>query len=216
MLPLKNARISQEYGRINSAYKKGYHPGLDLVAGPNDKYAYVVSPGIILLSRQAPGKGYDPDGWGNYAIVRQDDGHDAIYAHLSRACATEGERVYPGDAIGIQGSTGNSSGAHLHFEIRKGDWQNCDDINPADYLGIKNELGPVEEKEKALEKITIRKEGEVYEGTLIDGVVYGPVRSLFESQGQEVIWNESTKTVTITTGPMEKLREIKSIVEGVR
>ncbi len=215
MIPIKNGRVSQVYGKPGK-YKKGYHTGIDLVAGINDKYIYNVAPGIVLLARETPGKGYDPDGWGNYVIVRQDNGHDVIYAHLARTCTLEGERLSPGDAVGIQGSTGNSTGAHLHFEVRKGDWKNCNDIDPTEYLGIENKKGLLKNKEVPMEKISIIKEGEKYEGYLIDGVAYGPVRALFQSQGQDVLWYSSDKRATITPGPLERLREIKRLIEGVK
>jgi len=76
-----------------------------------------------------------------------------------------------------------------------------------------------EKKEKEadipMEPITIKKEGKTYKGFLIDGVAYGEVRALFTSQGQDVVWRSEAKEVVITTGPLGKLREIKSIVEKV-
>lgn len=143
IIPMKNARISQEYGRISTKYKKGYHTGLDLVADGTDKGVYNISPGAILRARFSPGsKGADPTGWGNYITVRQDDGHDVLYAHLAQIAVTQGQRVAPGDKLGLQGSTGNSTGPHLHFGVWAGSWEQRNDINAADYLGIKNQVGP--------------------------------------------------------------------------
>jgi murein DD-endopeptidase MepM/ murein hydrolase activator NlpD len=142
MLPVKNGRVTQEYGRPGK-YKKGYHTGIDLVAGESDKYIYSVGPGVVVVAKYAPGKGADPDGWGNYVIVRHQDGHEIIYAHLASVLVQAGMILGPGHGIGLQGSTGRSTGPHLHFEVRKGNWQNREDINPADYLGIENKVGPI-------------------------------------------------------------------------
>lgn len=212
MYPIKNARITQEYGRKSMRYKKGYHTGIDMTG---DKEVRSIGSGVILRSEYAAGRGADPDGWGNYVIVRQHDGHDVLYAHLDKTLISLGQTVTDGDTIGVMGSTGNSTGPHLHFEVRKGDWRDCRDIDPAEYLGIKNEVGPIE-RMNAMEKISIKKEGEVYEGCLIDGVAFGPIRDLFQSQGQDVLWYASEKKVVITSGPLERLREIKRLVEGVR
>jgi murein DD-endopeptidase MepM/ murein hydrolase activator NlpD len=144
MLPEKNPRISQEYGRKNSTYKKGYHPAIDMVADGPDKGIYAVRPGTVVRARFAPGeKGADPTGWGNYVIVKQTDGHDVLYAHLSQISVTLGQLVVTGDKIGLQGATGNTTGPHLHFEVWKGDWTLRNDINAADYLGIPNKVGVI-------------------------------------------------------------------------
>ncbi|MCR4442764.1 MAG: M23 family metallopeptidase [Peptococcaceae bacterium] len=148
MLPVKNGRISQEYGRKNSQYRKGYHPGIDVVADGADKSIYAVSPGVVIRARFSPGsKGADPTGWGNYVIVRQVDGHDVLYAHLAQVAVTAGQLVVAGDKLGIQGATGSATGPHLHFEVWDGDWTKRNDINPAEYLGIANQVGPVSLKD---------------------------------------------------------------------
>ncbi len=144
MLPVKNARISQEYGRKNPQYRKGYHTGIDMVADGPGKDIYAIGLGTVIRARFSPGaKGADPTGWGNYVIIRQADGHDVLYAHLAQIAVTAGQMVIPGDKIGLQGATGNSTAPHLHIEVWKGSWGARNDINAADYLGIPNEAGPV-------------------------------------------------------------------------
>lgn len=170
-LPVKNPRISQEYGRKNEGYRKGYHTGIDLVADPSDKAIYNVGPGKVIVARYAPGKkGANPEGWGNYVIVRQDDGHDVLYAHLYQVFVSEGKKVNAGDSLGIQGSTGNATGAHLHFEVWKGSWEDRNEINPAEYLGIKNAVGPVELlKPKYYEEIEVEVNGVILKGLIPKG-----------------------------------------------
>lgn len=58
------------------------------------------------------------DGYGNCVVVYHEDGTESYYAHMSRRDVNAGDRVYLGQQIGLVGSTGNSTGNHLHFEIR--------------------------------------------------------------------------------------------------
>jgi len=143
MMPLKSARITYPYGVKNSRYGKGYHTGIDLAASEYSIYAAV--PGMIIESRYAPGKGADPSGWGNYVILRTNDGkHDIIHAHLSSIAVIKGQSVVEGTKLGVMGSTGASTGPHLHFEVRSAPWPNKNDIDPSVFLGIKNAVGAVE------------------------------------------------------------------------
>lgn len=186
ILPMKECMMTQEYGRKNSTYKKGYHTGIDYAARGNDKSIYAVTNGIVIRARFAPGsKGADPKGWGNYVIVRTADGHDLIHAHLSSMAVIQGMTVAPGERLGIQGSTGNSSGPHLHFEVRKEPWTDCNDMDPVSWLQ-KLEQDPV---------VTIRlldatgKVKKIIDGTKISGSIFGPVRILMETYGHIVKWD---------------------------
>lgn len=223
MLPVKNPRISQIYGRKSAGYKKGYHSGIDLVADEKDKYIYSVGQGRVVKV------GDDPKGWGNYVIVREDDGHDVLYAHLDRVIINEGRLAIPGSLIGIQGSTGRSTGPHLHFEVWQGDWQNRNDISPAEYLGIKNELGPVEKvkKEKYFEEVEVEVNGIVLKGLIPkdEGRSYIQVRDLAERFAGNLDWDPEKKraklevfstdelTAIIHTA-RKKLQEALEILEG--
>lgn len=129
MLPVKEARISQIYGRKDPRYRKGYHSGLDIVADGEDKSVYAARAGTVIKC------GVDPKGWGNFLIVRHTDGHEVCYAHLKEFAVKQGQVISEGEKIGIQGSTGNSTGPHLHFEVWAGNWQDRKDINAADDFG---------------------------------------------------------------------------------
>ncbi|MCM1035076.1 MAG: M23 family metallopeptidase [Paludibacter sp.] len=61
---------------------------------------------------------YDPKGYGNYVVVRHDNGLETVYAHMSRVLVEENERIYSGEILGLGGNTGRSTGSHLHYEIR--------------------------------------------------------------------------------------------------
>ena len=59
-------------------------------------------------------------GYGNAVIIEHDGGVTTVYAHLSKIAVTAGDHVATGEAIGLIGSTGLSTGPHLHFEVRVG------------------------------------------------------------------------------------------------
>ena len=61
---------------------------------------------------------YEAAGYGKYIVIRHDNGLETIYGHLSKQIVKENQRVKSGDAIGLGGSTGRSTGSHLHFETR--------------------------------------------------------------------------------------------------
>jgi murein DD-endopeptidase MepM/ murein hydrolase activator NlpD len=63
-------------------------------------------------------------------MVDHQNGYITLYGHFSRLYVTVGQTVKRGDALGKEGSTGRSTGPHLHFEIRKGSSR----LNPADFL----------------------------------------------------------------------------------
>jgi murein DD-endopeptidase MepM/ murein hydrolase activator NlpD len=73
---------------------------------------------------------FDRSGYGNLVIIDHGDGVQTYYAHLSKITVKEGEKINQGDMLGYMGSTGNSTGYHLHFEIRK----NNRPLNPLKYL----------------------------------------------------------------------------------
>ena len=133
MIPLMNYRITQLYGVKNSRYFKGYHTGVDMVS--EDLKIYAATAGTVIEARYAPGEGADPAGWGNYVVVRTYDGqYDMLYAHLASLEVSTGPNITEGTILGQIGSTGQSTGPHLHFEVRKGSWQNLNDIDPLQWL----------------------------------------------------------------------------------
>lgn len=74
--------------------------------------------------------GSDISGYGNMVIVRHNDAFATVYAHLSRSTVKKGQFVSRSQMVGKVGSTGHSSGPHLHFEIRNGRLP----VDPLDYL----------------------------------------------------------------------------------
>jgi murein DD-endopeptidase MepM/ murein hydrolase activator NlpD len=89
----------------------GGHSGLDITARQGTPVLSVASG--VVVSRNSSGSAY-----GNHVVVKHADGRYTLYAHLSAITASVGQSVKAGQQIGNVGSTGNSSGPHLHFEVR--------------------------------------------------------------------------------------------------
>lgn len=115
-----------------------WHGGVDLVGFDRDVRA--VCDGTVLRSRMAEnlGNGDRTWEWGNYISVAGDDGYIIYYCHLEARYAAEGQRIAQGQILGLEGSTGRSTGIHLHFEVR--DW-GAQQRDPCAYLGIPNVSG---------------------------------------------------------------------------
>lgn len=101
--------ITQKYGE---KYTSNFHTGID----------YALPEGTPVLASEE-GRvvqcGWDNTGFGNYVILYHPDGNGTLYAHLSKIVVYQGQKVERSQIIGYSGNTGNSTGAHLHFEARR-------------------------------------------------------------------------------------------------
>lgn len=77
---------------------------------------------------------YEGGGYGKYVVIRHPNGLETVYGHMSRHLVRENEVVRAGEAIGLGGSTGRSTGPHLHFECR---FMGID-INPTQIIDFAN------------------------------------------------------------------------------
>ncbi len=111
--PLSGARISSLFGyRENPVTGKyTFHSGCDLAAPKGSEIHAIFSGKVTTAS-------FD-NGYGNYIILSHDNGLQTLYAHCSKLIAECGDSVESGEVIALVGSTGNSTGPHLHVEIRK-------------------------------------------------------------------------------------------------
>jgi murein DD-endopeptidase MepM/ murein hydrolase activator NlpD len=98
-------------GRITQGFKN-YHRALD-IAGWTGAEVKASDSGYVVES------GWSNEGYGNYIVIDHRNGFQTLYGHLSRIFVTAGNSVGKGTAIGAMGSTGNSTGPHLHFEVRQ-------------------------------------------------------------------------------------------------
>jgi len=100
------------FGPYLSQYFAWYHPGIDI---PNRSAPPIVaSDGGVVLVAGWP----DNTGYGNRVIINHGNGYTTLYAHLSNIYVSAGQIVSRGQSIGQMGSTGRSTGTHLHFEVR--------------------------------------------------------------------------------------------------
>ena len=90
------------------------HRGVD-VNVIKDEPVVAAYPGEVTMSR------YNKGGYGHYVLIKHPNGIETLYAHLSKRLLKVGDKVFPGDIVGLAGNSGRSSAAHLHFEIRYGE-----------------------------------------------------------------------------------------------
>ncbi len=115
--PEPKAQISQGFGPSTLVLEPPYagyphfHTGIDLVE-PFGSPVYAADDGIVALV------GNSSQGYGRYVVIAHSGGLDTLYGHLSTALVKIGQLVVQGQTIGLEGSTGNSTGPHLHFELR--------------------------------------------------------------------------------------------------
>jgi murein DD-endopeptidase MepM/ murein hydrolase activator NlpD len=115
LMPLKAGRLTSTFG-IRRNPLSGYterHPALDFAAPMGTP---IMAGGNGIVSK----RGWDPRGYGNYIMVDHQNGYVTLYAHMSGYAKTSisGHKVNKGDTIGYVGSTGQSTGPHVHYEIR--------------------------------------------------------------------------------------------------
>ncbi|MCO5511171.1 peptidoglycan DD-metalloendopeptidase family protein [Enterococcus hirae] len=105
IVPVKNYTISSPFGTRGGEF----HRGLDLAAAQGEPI-YASKAGTVIKAEFHPS-------WGNYVAIEHEDGTTALYAHQQEYQVKVGDKVKQGQIIGYVGSTGNSTGSHLHFEL---------------------------------------------------------------------------------------------------
>ena len=124
-MPLKSEyRLSSPFGyRIHPITgSKKLHAGMDMAA-PKGTPIYAAETGVVIVAQSW-------SGYGNCVIIDHGGGLWTLYGHMSEILAKKGDTVKRGEKIGLVGSTGQSTGNHLHFEVRK----NSEPVDPAPYL----------------------------------------------------------------------------------
>lgn len=123
-------RLSGGFGEL-SEVREGVHTGID-IAFPEGTTLRSVSEGIVEGIRD-----YGTKNIGKGVVIRTPNGEHHIYGHMSEIGVVKGQHISPGEVIGLSGSTGNSTGPHLHFGIQnaKGTF-----IDPTDYAEPLSEM----------------------------------------------------------------------------
>jgi murein DD-endopeptidase MepM/ murein hydrolase activator NlpD len=136
IMPLNNKNLKYApsgYGwRTHPIYKtQEFHPGMDFTAEQGTPI-YATGDGIIELA-DASAQGY-----GNHVVINHGYGYQTLYGHMSKMVSKPGMKVKRGDLIGYVGSTGLSTGPHVHYEVIK----NGEKVNPINFYY--NDLSPEE------------------------------------------------------------------------
>jgi murein DD-endopeptidase MepM/ murein hydrolase activator NlpD len=124
--PIAGAPITSGFGSrtdpITGALSS-FHPGIDFGAACGTPIKAAGNGSVIFA-------GFDTGGYGNYVIINHGGGLATLYGHQSAIAVSVGQAVIAGQVIGAVGSTGNSTGCHLHFEVRV----NGNPVDPTGYL----------------------------------------------------------------------------------
>ena len=109
VLPVSGYHLTGRFGNVSSLWAHA-HTGLDFAA-PTGTPIRSIAPGVVIEVGWA-------GAYGQRTIVRLADGTELWYCHQNQVAATVGQRVKAGQLIGYVGSTGNTTGPHLHLEVR--------------------------------------------------------------------------------------------------
>lgn len=141
-MPFTGYRVTSGFGYRNNPFGGGkeFHTGIDLVKSHRAPIHAFTEGTVIYAGEGKTGSGLG--GYGNVALIRDKNGRGQLYAHLDSVSVMTGQSIKKGQEIGKQGSTGRSTGSHLHYEVRQGTspsfgWsadrvKNC--LDPVEYL----------------------------------------------------------------------------------
>ncbi|MEV6454725.1 LysM peptidoglycan-binding domain-containing M23 family metallopeptidase [Streptomyces anulatus] len=123
--PLASANVTTQYRASGASWSSGYHTGSDFQAASGTP-VLAIGPGTVVSAGNS-------GSYGNEVVIKHEDGMYSQYAHQSSLNVSVGQTVTVGQQIGLSGSTGNSTGPHLHFEVRTGPSYGSD-VDPIAYL----------------------------------------------------------------------------------
>jgi murein DD-endopeptidase MepM/ murein hydrolase activator NlpD len=109
VMPTTNTKITSKYG----PRRRRMHNGIDVKVYIGDTIRAAFGGKVRVVKNQGRRVGY-----GQYVIIRHENGLETVYAHLSKQLVNEDQYVEAGEVIGLGGNTGRSTGSHLHFETR--------------------------------------------------------------------------------------------------
>jgi murein DD-endopeptidase MepM/ murein hydrolase activator NlpD len=123
--PVAEGWLSSKYGKRNDPFtgKQDFHEGLDF-AGKKGSEVVTVGDGVVTWSGER-------SGYGNLIEINHGNGYATRYGHNQRHLVKVGDKVKKGQQIALMGSTGRSTGPHVHFEVL----QNGKTVNPSKYIG---------------------------------------------------------------------------------
>jgi hypothetical protein len=178
--PIPGAAVTTSYGIKGDMWKwKGYHTGQDY-AQPEGTPVRAVAAGVVFDDN--PGSAY-----GEYVQIDHGNGYQTLYGHLKSGSkrVRTGESVQAGQVIGLVGRTGNVTGPHLHFEVRKG---KNNPVDPNELLKGGSVLGS-----EMLSKI------DADTGFAVQGMSYAPNLSTQSAIGSEFVLSQMVGSLGFST-----------------
>lgn len=120
-------KINSDYGYRKDPFKRraGFHSGIDIDANYGQKIVATADGTITKASWHSS--------YGKTVIIKHENGYETLFGHLSKLSVKEGDKVKVGGVIGKAGSTGRSTGTHLHYEVIKDGKR----VNPKNFLSLK-------------------------------------------------------------------------------
>ncbi len=127
--PVSGYRLTSQFGYRTDPFRgqRGNHKGIDM-AGPVGTPIYATADGLIERAGWV-------NGYGNFIEIEHGNQIETRYGHMSRLNVEQYQRVKKGDLIGYMGSTGRSTGSHLHYEVRI----NGEPVDPMAFMTLTNE-----------------------------------------------------------------------------
>lgn len=144
--PVEDVSLSSNFGSRSDPFngKRRLHQGID-IPGPIGTPIYATADGVVRRAQWV-------NGYGNLVEISHGNGLETRYGHLSKLIAQPNERVRRGQLIGLMGSTGRSTGSHLHYEVRIAG----NAVNPIPYIdGTNYELALAEAKAHNAQQIAM-------------------------------------------------------------
>ncbi|MBU7314034.1 M23 family metallopeptidase [Paenibacillus sp. SM 69] len=130
-------KITSPYGYRSDPFNgsRSFHTGIDLVKYHRYPIPAFVGGVVLFAGEGVAGTGFG--GYGNVVALRDDAGYIHCYCHLDSVAVRKGQKLSKGDIVGNQGTTGRSTGSHLHYEVRSKDAPSYGygtHVDPGEYL----------------------------------------------------------------------------------
>ena len=207
---------------VSQGYYPSNHDGLDLV-GVDSKEIHATQKGVVHFAGWENPSNHS-QGFGQYVCIKGVDGLFYYFGHLSKISVVAGQSVKVTDVIGIEGSTGYSTGSHCHYEVRKGFYKGAVVINVCSLSGIPNKERityddgyrptPVEPQQpmtnfKVGDLVKIKEGAKYYSGIAIPSWVQNDKWYIASISGDRVVLGENQKKNRNIQSPI-KVDDIKT------
>lgn len=213
---------------VSQKYKSGIHDGLDLVGG-DSKEIHATQNGIVHYAGwENPAN--QKQGFGQYVCIRGVDNLFYYYGHMSQIRVKTGQSVKITDVIGIEGSTGYSTGSHCHYEVREGFFKGANVVNINSLSGIPNiefityndgykqKTTQAKPEFKVGDLVKIKDGGTYYDGAKVpDWVMQDKWYVVYVSGDRVVLGQNKIKTLDIKS-PVnaENLELVKAATDNIK